>query len=59
MEEIHCSGCDFKDRFEPCEFGLTQYQVEGTCPLCGQALLYADGSPTAIVVEFITTQEEK
>jgi hypothetical protein len=50
--EVKCSECDFKDKFEPDEFGLNYYQAVGTCPFCNAPIVTEDGRATKKEVAF-------
>lgn len=48
----NCQNCGFKEDYEPCEFGLTYFQAEGTCPGCGHDLIDENGKPTKETITF-------
>jgi hypothetical protein len=40
------SGCDFTEKVEVDEFGLSYFQAIGTCPLCNSLTVYKNGQYT-------------
>jgi len=49
-------GCDYKEEFEPDDFGMNYHQAVGTCPYCDTPTGYEDTSqPTKLMVEFNLT----
>lgn len=58
METAKCSNkdCDFKEEFEPDEFGLTYFQAIGECPFCGWKTIYEDGKLTQEFIEIKLTE---
>jgi hypothetical protein len=51
MRTIKCE-CGFEEEVEPDEFGLSWFQVDGTCPWCDKELCYEDGTKTVEVIKF-------
>lgn len=54
-----CTKCDYKEEYEPDEeFGLTFFQTDGSCPLCGADLVDKKGNPTKEVFEIKLTDKK-